>query len=296
MRLGVEHRAVLLEEVLHFLAGVEPRILLDATVGQAGHTRAVLEAFPEVRVIGMDRDADMLTEAQARLDEHGARVRLHHAAFADLAEVLERERVTRVDAVLFDLGVASPQLDRPERGFSFRHDGPLDMRMDRTRETTAADLIRRLPEKELGNLIHELGGERAARRVAAAIVAERRREPIRTTLRLAEIVRRAVRGRGRIDAATRTFQALRMAVNDELGQLEGGLEAATDRVRFGGRILAIAFHSGEDRIVKNFFRADERLDVLTKKVVRPGAREARDNPRARSARLRVAERRRSDAA
>ena len=287
----MEHRPVLLAEVLDFLAGTDPGVVLDATVGLGGLARTVLEAYPEVRVVGLDRDTDMLSAARERLHDLRARLRLHHAAFADLGDVLDSEGLESVDAVLFDLGVSSPQLDRPERGFSFRHDGPLDMRMDRTRGRTAADLVNRLPERELGNLIYELGGERSSRRVAAAIVAERRREPIGTTGRLAEIVRRAVRGRGRIDAATRTFQALRMAVNDELEQLRHGLDAAASRVRTGGRILAISFHSGEDRIVKNFFRGDPRLDVLTKKVVRPGAAEARANPRSRSARLRAAERR-----
>jgi 16S rRNA (cytosine1402-N4)-methyltransferase len=165
------------------------------------------------------------------------------------------------------------------------------MRMDRSQGTTAADLVNRLPEHELGNLLFELGGERYARRVAARIVAERRQEPIRTTARLAAIVRSAVRGRGRIDAATRTFQALRMAVNAELDQLRAGLAAATERLRPGGRLLVISFHSGEDRIVKHFLRGDGRLVVLTKKVVQAGGAERRDNPRARSARLRVAERR-----
>jgi 16S rRNA (cytosine1402-N4)-methyltransferase len=290
----VEHRPVLLAEVLGFLRGTDPGLIVDATVGLGGLARAVLEAYPEVRVVGLDWDTDMLKAAKERLGDLRARVQLHHAAFADLEEVLDDAGIVAVDAALFDLGVSSPQLDQPERGFSFRHDGPLDMRMDRSRERTAADLVQRLPEKELGNLIYELGGERSSRRVAAAIVAERRREPIRTTKRLAEIVRRAVGRRGRIDAATRTFQALRMAVNDELEQLRSGLDAAANRVRPGGRLLAIAFHSGEDRIVKNFFRGDPRLDVLTKKVVRPGAAEARANPRARSARLRAAERRAGD--
>jgi 16S rRNA (cytosine1402-N4)-methyltransferase len=165
------------------------------------------------------------------------------------------------------------------------------MRMDRTRGETAADLVNRLPERELGNLLYELGDERASRRIAAAICAERRRARIETTGRLAEIVRRAVRGRGRIDAATRTFQALRMAVNDELGELARGIEAATARLRPGGRIAVISFHSGEDRFVKHTFRSDERLEVLTKKVVRPSREEARANRRARSAKLRAAERR-----
>jgi len=287
----VEHRPVLLAEVLGFLAGTDLRLVLDATVGLGGLARAVLEAYPEVRVVGLDWDTDMLKAARERLGDLQARVQLHHAAFADLEETLDRAGLESVDAALFDLGVSSPQLDVAERGFSFRHDGPLDMRMDRTRGQTAADLVLRLPERELGNLIYELGGERSSRRVAAAIVAERRRAPIDTTGRLAEVVRRAVRRRGRIDAATRTFQALRMAVNDELEQLRRGLDAAANRVRPGGRILAISFHSGEDRIVKNFFRGDPRLDVLTKKVVRPGAAEARANRRARSARLRAAEKR-----
>ena len=291
----MEHRPVLLAEVLGFLAGTDLRLVLDATVGLGGLARAVLEAYPEVRVVGLDWDTDMLKAARERLGDLQARVQLHHAAFADLEETLDRAGLGSVDAALFDLGVSSPQLDVAERGFSFRKDGPLDMRMDRTRGQTAADLVRHLPERELGNLIYELGGERSSRRVAAAIVAERRRAPIDTTGRLAEVVRRAVRGRGRIDAATRTFQALRMAVNDELGQLRGGLDAAANRVRPGGRILAISFHSGEDRIVKNFFRGDPRLDVLTKKVVRPGVAEARANPRARSAKLRAAARRTEDA-
>jgi 16S rRNA (cytosine1402-N4)-methyltransferase len=205
--------------------------------------------------------------------------------------VLDDLAIPAVDAALFDLGVSSPQLDTAERGFSFRLEGPLDMRMDRSLEGTAADLVNRLPETELGNLIYELGDERHSRRIAAVIVAERRREPIRTTTRLAEIVRRAVRGRGRIDAATRTFQALRIAVNREIEQLREGLAAAAGRTKPGGRLLVLSFHSGEDRVAKGFFRSDERLRVLTKKVVRATAAEARENPRARSARLRVAERR-----
>ena len=285
------HRPVLVAEVLDFLAGRDVRLFLDATVGLGGHTRAVLDTHPEARVIGIDRDAEMLRAAQERLREYGTRVELRHAAFADLASVLDDLGVPAVDAALFDLGVSSPQLDTAERGFSFRLEGPLDMRMDRSLEGTAADLVNRLPEIELGNLIYELGDERHSRRIAAVIAAERRREPIRTTTRLAEIVRRAVRGRGRIDAATRTFQALRIAVNREIEQLREGLAAAAARTKPGGRLLVLSFHSGEDRVVKGFLRSDERLRVLTKKVVRATAAEARENPRARSARLRVAERR-----
>ena len=243
-------------------------------------------------MIGIDRDEDILEETRRWLAVFGDRVELHHSAFRDLATVLGDRQV---DGVLFDFGASSAQLDDPARGFSFREDGPLDMRMDRTQEETAADLVNRLPEHDLANLIYELGEERASRRVAAAIVAERRREPIRTTARLATIVRRAVRKRGRIDAATRTFQALRMAVNSELEQIEAGLEAATGVLRPGGRLLTIAFHSGEDRIAKRFLRADARLEVLTKKTIRPGRNEVAGNRRARSSRLRAAERRVDDA-
>jgi len=278
-------------EVLGFLAGTDVRLLVDATAGLGGHMREVLLAHPEARVIGIDRDADMVKAAQESLKEFGTRAEIVHAAFGDLAQVLDRAGAGAPDAILFDLGVSSPQLDTADRGFSFRLDGPLDMRMDRSAQGTAADLVNRLPESELGNLIYELGDERHARRIAAVIVAERRRDPIRTTARLAEIVRRAVRGRGRIDAATRTFQALRIATNREIDQLRAGLEAAAARLRPEGRLIVISFHSGEDRVVKGFLREDPRLRVLTKKVVKPSDAEARANPRARSARLRVAERR-----
>jgi 16S rRNA (cytosine1402-N4)-methyltransferase len=285
----VTHLPVLRAEVLHFLAGMDVRLLLDATVGLGGHTRAVLEAHPETRVVGIDRDEEMLVEARKRLEGFGARVTLAHAPYSALCRVLDEAGALSPDAILMDLGVSSPQLDAADRGFSFRADALLDMRMDRSGGETAADLVNRLPERELADLIYGLGDERHSRRIAAAIVAERRKEPIRTTGRLAAIVRRAARGRGRIDAATRTFQALRMAVNRELEELREGLDAAAGRLAPGGRLLVIAFHSGEDRIVKEFFRSDARLAVLTKKVVKPTEAEARANPRARSARLRVAE-------
>ena len=288
----MEHQPVLLAEVLDFLSGLENGgVFLDATLGLGGHARAVLETYPKSRVIGVDRDVEMQAVARQRLVEFGERIEFHHAPFAELDRVCETAGVEKVHGVLFDLGVSSPQLDTAERGFSFRHDAPLDMRMDRSEGETAADLVNRLPEKELGNLIYELGEERASRRVARAIVVERRRERIETTGRLAEIVRRVVRGSGRIDAATRTFQALRMAVNEEREQLAAGLDAAAGRLAPGGRVITISFHSGEDRICKNALRADERLTVLTKKIVRPSREEARGNRRARSAKLRAAERR-----
>jgi len=290
----VGHQPVLLAEVLDFLGSREERngVLVDATLGLGGHAEAFLDRFPEGVVVGLDRDAEILTEARQRLGRFAGRVRFQHSTFADLEAALDREGFDEVDAVLFDFGVSSPQLDRADRGFSFREDGPLDMRMDRSEGESAADLIARLRETELADLIYQLGDERASRSIAAAIVRERKKHRIETTGQLAEIVRGAVRGGGgRIDKATRTFQALRMAVNCELEQIEAGLEAATRRLRPAGRLLAISFHSGEDRLVKNFLRSDERLDVLTKKVVRAGREEVRTNPRARSSRLRVAEKR-----
>jgi len=291
----VKHEPVLLEEVLGFLEPVGSGVLVDATIGLGGHAFGFLERYQGGRVIGIDRDVDMIERAKERLAPFAARTEYFHAPFSRLEDVLDQASVETVDGFLFDFGVASPQLDSAVRGFSFKRDGPLDMRMDRSSGTTAAELVNRLPEKELGNLIYKLGEERSSRRVAAAIVAERRRAPIETTGRLAEIVRRAVRGRGKIDAATRTFMALRCAVNSEMEEIEAGLEAAARRLRPGGRVVTISFHSGEDRIVKNFFRSDDRLDVLTKKVVQPTNDERRHNPRARSAKLRAAERRRMDA-
>jgi len=287
----MEHQPVLLEEVCGFLQDLQPGVLLDATVGLGGHARAFLERFAGGEVVGLDRDAHTLEEARRRLERFGSRVTLHHGAFADLEAVLDAADRATVDAALFDLGVSSPQLDDPARGFSFRADGPLDMRMDPSRGETAAELVARLSERELADLIFELGDERASRRIAAAVARERARGPIESTERLAGIVRSAFRGRGHIDNATRTFQALRMAVNDELGQLRRGLDAATARLRPGGRLLVLAFHSGEDRVVKQWMRSDERLSRVTKKAVRAGEEERRRNPRARSARLRVAERR-----
>jgi len=283
---------VLVAEVLGYLPG-DCTLLVDATLGLGGHARAFLESNPEGRVFGIDRDSEVLAEARRRLAEFGERVTTAHAPFSRIADVATG--LPAPDAVLFDFGVSSVQLDDAARGFSFREDAPLDMRMDRTTGETAADLVARLPEKELADLIFELGGERASRRIARSIVRERRSDPIRTTGRLASIVRRAVGGRGRIDSATRTFQALRMAVNDESAEIEAGLSAASELVRPGGRLLAISFHSGEDRSVKWAFRSDPCLDVITKKPVQAGPEERRANPRSRSAKLRVAERRRDDA-
>ena len=290
----MNHTPVLVAEVLGYLPD-ERTLLIDATLGLGGHSRSFLEATQEGRVYGIDRDSEVLAEARERLREFGDRVQTCHAPFSRIAEVAADAELPPADAILFDFGVSSPQLDVAERGFSFRHDAPLDMRMDRTQDTTAADIVNRMPEKQLANLIFELGDERGSRRIAKAIVTERRREKIRTTGRLAGIIRDSLGGRGRIDAATRTFQALRMEVNDELGEIERALNDSVNLLRPGGRLIAISFHSGEDRIVKNTFRSDARLDVLTKKPLRAEPQERRANPRSRSARLRVAERRNDDA-
>ena len=282
----MQHTPVLLAEFNQYLPE-HCALLIDATLGLGGHARSFLEMSAGGRVFGIDRDQEVLAEARQRLQEFGERVQTAHAPFDQIAEVAPAD----ADAVLFDFGVSSVQLDSAERGFSFRSSAPLDMRMDRSCGETAADLIARLSERELADLIFELGDERASRRIAKAIVVQRRRGRIETTDELATIVRTAAGGRGKIDAATRTFQALRMAVNDELGQIGRALDGAAKVLRPGGRLIAISFHSGEDRLVKHTLRADERFDVLTKKVVMASSEERRRNPRSRSAKLRVAERR-----
>jgi len=275
----------------------------DATLGAGGHTFAMLQrSGPDGRVIGLDRDPAALATAGARLESFGARVTLVHARFSEARSVLERLEMIPVDGFLVDLGVSSPQLDRPERGFSFRTDGPLDMRMDPTTGETAAELLRRVDEGELTGIIRELGEERHAARVARAIVEARRAGPVETTGKLAAIVARAIpRHEYGKNPATRTFQALRITVNDELGEIERFLDVAADCLRPGGRLVVIAFHSLEDRIVKRRLRElagrggpgssnPALLRLLTKHVVVPGDEERRSNPRARSARLRAAER------
>ena len=290
----MEHTPVLVEQVLSYLPE-RTDLLIDATLGLGGHARAFLESTQGGRVYGIDRDSEVLAVARERLSEFGDRVQTCHAPFSRVAEVAAEAQLPPADAVLFDFGVSSVQLDEGERGFSFRHDAPLDMRMDRSDGETAADLVKRLPEKELANLIFELGDERASRRIAKSIVVARRRNPIETTAQLASIVRDAVGGRGKIDSATRTFQALRMAVNDELGEIRKAIAAAIDVLRPGGRLLTISFHSGEGRTVKAAFRSDARLQIVNKKAVPADAAEKRANPRSRSAYLRVAERRANDA-
>lgn len=267
--------------------------VIDGTVGMGGHAEAMLAATgDDVRLLGLDADPEAVARAGARLARFGARVRLVHASFRQLAGTAAAHDVTEARSVLLDLGVSSYQLDESTRGFSFSRDEPLDMRLDPTAGPTAADLLNRLPEPELARILFELGDERHARRIARAIV---RRRPLATTGDLVAAVRRGVpraawpRG---IHVATRTFQALRMAVNDEPGALESSLRDAPGLLAAGGRLGVISFHSGEDRMVKQAFRAlgSAGYAELEPSPLTPGADEVRANPRARSAKLRVLER------
>ena len=302
-----QHVPVLVDEVRTLLQPERGGIFVDCTVGLAGHSRMLLESGAD-RLIGIDRDTDALALARAALGEFGDRVTLVHADYRELGAVLAAQGVGEVSGLLADFGVSSMQLDSEGRGFSFRRDEPLDMRMDRTSGETAADLIDRVDEHELADVIYQFGEERRSRQVARAIVMARQQGRIETTARLAEIVRRAVAARGwqRIDPATRTFQALRIWVNRELDGLDSFIGSAAGRLQDGGRLALIAFHSLEDRVVKHTLRALSRpashdsgaptrpagdgvlLKVLTKHPVIATEAESAANPRARSAKLRAA--------
>jgi 16S rRNA (cytosine1402-N4)-methyltransferase len=307
------HTPVLLDEVIDALDPRRGGLFVDCTVGMGGHSKAILDAGPQARVLGLDRDAESLAIATERLAPFGNRFVPVHADYRDVAAVLARHVPGEQAAgVLADLGISSHQLDEPDRGFSFSNDGPLDMRMDRTSETTAADIVNGTPEGDLADLIYEYGEERASRRIARAIRRAREAEPIATTARLAEIVARASgvpRHKQRVHPATRTFQALRIAVNQELDRLDDFLRDAVNVLAApAGRIAVIAFHSLEDRIVKQSFkvlsgqcmcppgfpvcRCGRRrlVRVVTPKPIAPSEQEVEANPRARSARMRVAER------
>lgn len=269
---------------------------VDGTLGLGGHTAALLEAGAG-HVVGIDRDASALALARERLAGFGDRVTFVHADFRSLRDVLDRIGRRAVDGVLVDLGVSSMQLDEAERGFSFKHDGPLDMRMDQSAGEPVSEWIARVDEETLANVIYEFGEERKSRRVARAIVDARATTPFTRTTTLASVVRRAAGGGGwqRLDPATRTFQALRIFINRELDGLDVFLASAVDCLVPGGRLAVIAFHSLEDRVVKHTFRRmaqadDAVIEVITRRPVVPGDEEAGRNPRARSARLRVVER------
>lgn len=289
------HVPVMTSEVVALLQPERGGLFVDCTVGLGGHSRALLEAGAS-RVLGLDRDADALAIARETLAAWGDRVELVHADYRDLPKVLDARGIGGVHGAVADLGVSSLQLDAADRGFSFRRDEPLDMRMDRSRGRTAAELVQDVEEGALADVIFQYGEERFSRRIARAIVRARSESPIATTGQLAEIVRRAVPRRGyqRIDPATRTFQALRIWVNQELEGLDAFLEAAAARLLEGARLAVISFHSLEDRIVKHLFRALERggaaLRVVTRRPLVPGDVEVNANPRARSAKLRAIER------
>jgi 16S rRNA (cytosine1402-N4)-methyltransferase len=305
------HRPVLLGESIGLLAPGRGGLFVDATLGLGGHSEGVLEASPEARVVGLDRDREALAFASARLARFGTRFRAVHSDFREIARVLGELGERELSGVLADLGVSSLQFDSPARGFSFRHDAPLDMRMDAEGdEETAAELLARLPEEEIARVIYEYGEERRSRRIARRIVERREAgEPVETTKQLADLVARAAghKRAERIHPATRTFQALRVAVNRELEGLGEFLETSVDLLQAGGRLAVISFHSLEDRIVKRTLRrlagqceCDPRLprcacgarravEILTRRPVAPTETEVEENPRARSAKLRAAE-------
>jgi len=289
------HIPVLVDEVLCCLAPVSGGLYVDATLGLGGHTAAILDASaPAGRVIGFEWDPQAMRLARQRLEPYGDRVVFVDRSYADLAPALQELGMGRVDGILADLGVSSLQLDNGGRGFSFRVDAPLDMRMDPQRGMDAATLLARASEEELADIFYHFGEERQARRIAAHLCDRRKQQPIRTTGQLAALVAEAVPKRfhpDRIHVATKVFQGLRIAVNRELDNLHTLLRTGPEWLRPQGRFAVIAFHSLEDRMVKQAFRRDTRLDVVTRKPVRPAAEEIQRNPRARSALLRCAARR-----
>ena len=289
------HEPVMTGEVVAFLQAARGGVFVDCTIGAGGHARALLEAGAD-RIVGFDRDPHALGIARERLATWRDRVDLVHADYRTLASVLHERGVDAVDGIVADLGLSSLQLEGPGRGFSFQRDEALDMRMDPTTGPTAADVVAQASERELADAIFQYGEERHSRRVARAIVRAREQGPIATTGQLAAAVRRAIPGRGwqRIDPATRTFQAIRIWVNREIEGLDAFLDTACRRLNPGRRLVVIAFHSLEDRIVKHTLRSIEQrgevaIRVLTKKPVRPGEAELERNARARSAKLRAAE-------
>jgi 16S rRNA (cytosine1402-N4)-methyltransferase len=306
---ALSHRPVLLRETIELLAAERGGLFVDCTVGLGGHSEAILQASPDAQVLGIDRDEEALGLATERLAQYGSRFRSVHADFRELTRVLATAKVRQVRGVVADLGVSSLQLDSPGRGFSFRHEAPLDMRMDISSGETAAELLGRLSEVEIARIIFEYGEERRSRRIARWIVERRERgDPIQTTHDLADLVARAVGPdkKRRIHPATRTFQALRIAVNGELENLDRFLVQAVDHLELAGRLAVISFHSLEDRIVKRTLLklsgrcqcpprlpvcicgVTKQISILTRRAIIPGEEEIEENPRSRSAKLRGA--------
>lgn len=299
------HKPVLYKEIIHALQPKRSGRYIDGTLGAGGHARGVLEACaPDGRLLGLDVDPQALALARKNLAPYGERVTFAQASYLALLELMRDLGWDAVDGILLDLGVSSMQLDMPERGFSFQHEAPLDLRFDREAGPSAAQLVNTMSEAGLAELLFKYGEEPRARRIAKLIVQAR---PVGTTTQLAEIVKRAYHGHHRVHPATRTFQALRIAVNDELSALEKALPRAAQALRPGARLAVISFHSLEDRIVKEYFRRESKdqinppyeriyeverkatLKEVNRKPITPGEQEVRENPRARSAKLRVAE-------
>ena len=282
----MKHIPVLLKEVLEGLSLHENAVIVDATLGLGGHTREILErTVPNGRVIGFDRDARNLDLAREELKDLADRIEFINDSFGAMQDHVKEP----VDAVLFDIGFSSLHVDDPERGFSFMHDGPLDMRYDQSQELTAEMIVNSWTRDELAELFRKLGEESFAAQIAKAIFIARRKNRITTTRELADVVSGAVRRSGKHHPATKVFQALRIAVNDELGEVEKGLEAAVNVLKPSGRLVVISFHSLEDRIVKNFVKNREDLEPITKRPIKPEFKETKSNPRARSAKLRIAQ-------
>ncbi len=294
---GSIHVPVMADEVVRWLDPQPGAILVDGTLGGGGHTGLLADRVePDGRVVAVDRDPAAIANAEQHLA--GKLVTLAQASFCDVPEVLQELEISAVDGILLDLGISSDQLADEQRGFSFSSSGPLDLRFDPTRGDSASRLVNQLSAENLANLIYEYGEERYSRRIARAIVKRRQERPIETAAELAELVRRCIPnrpGKPRIDPATRTFQALRIAVNEEMKALEIALRRLPDCLKPGGKLAVISFHSLEDRRVKEAFRDDPRLEVLTRKPIRPSEEETARNPRARSAKFRVAARSKENA-
>ena len=308
---GAKHVPVLLDECIQGLNIKPDGIYVDGTLGRGGHSVEIAKRLTTGTLVGIDRDMTAVREAGERLERYADNIKLVHGNFSHVCDILDALEMEKVDGMLFDLGVSSPQLDDAERGFSYMADAPLDMRMDKSSELTAAQVVNTWSEAELRRILFEYGEERYAPKIAAAIVKRRRSAPIQTTLELVDVIKQAMPApalREKQHPAKRTFQAIRIAVNDELGSISAMLSEAVDRLNVGGRICVISFHSLEDRIVKNAFASRQNgctcpkdlpvcvcgfvqtLKVITKKPIVPTKRELEINPRSRSAKLRIAQR------
>jgi 16S rRNA (cytosine1402-N4)-methyltransferase len=288
------HNPVMTEEIIKYLNLKPGKTVIDCTVGAGGHSLNIAERIlPTGRIVGIDQDKEILEKAKQNLSRYENNIDLIYGNFRELKNLLNDMEIHQVDGILYDLGISSYQLDKPERGFSFNNEGPLDMRMDRNLQITAFDLINNLPKDEISKILYKYADERYSRKIASSIVKHRQKQPISTTKQLEDIVKRSIpyRGNQRINPATRTFLALRIAVNNELESLDISLTQAIDLLKEEGRICVISFHSQEDRIVKHKFKEYARkkeLKILTKKPLRPKGEEIEKNPRSRSAKLRAA--------